>query len=203
MAERGITVTYETVRAWCERFGRDYAKRVRARRGQVGDTWHLDAVFVRIGGRLHYLWRAVDQDGSVLDILVQSRRSKKAAARFFRKLPRGLKCAPRVVVTDKLASYGTPCAELLPDTVHRWDKGLNNRAENSHLPTRQRERRMGGQVDSTCSALPLDIQHDFRSVQCWTPPAVSVQLSCGIGAGLRRMARSHRGSCDRMIRNQA
>jgi putative transposase len=91
-----------------------------------------------------YLWRAVDQDGSVLDILVQSRRNKKAAARFFRKLLRGLRYAPRVVVTDKLASYSTPCAELLPNAVHRCDKGLNNRAENSHQPTRERERRMRG-----------------------------------------------------------
>ena len=103
-----------------------------------------DEVFIKIGGRLQYLWRAVDQDGSVLDILVQSRRSKKAATRFFRKLLRGLKYAPRVVVTDKLASYNAPCAELLPYTVHRRDKGLNNRAENSHQPTRQRERRMRG-----------------------------------------------------------
>jgi putative transposase len=88
MAERGVTVTYETIRAWCERFGRDYAKRIRARREKLGDTRHLDEVFIKIGGRLQYLWRAVDQDGSVLDILVQSRRSKKAATRFFRKLLR-------------------------------------------------------------------------------------------------------------------
>jgi putative transposase len=144
MAERGVTVTYETIRAWCERFGRDYTKRIRARRGKLGDTWHLDEVFIKIGGRLQYLWRAVDQDGGVLDILVQSRRSKKAATRFFRKLLRGVRYAPRVVVTDKLASYSAPCAELLPYTVHRRDKGLNNRAENSHQPTRERERRMRG-----------------------------------------------------------
>ena len=88
MAERGVTVTYETIRAWCERFGRDYAKRIRARRGKLGDTWHLDEVFIKIGGRLQYLWRAVDQDGSVLDILVQPRRNKRAATRFFKKLLR-------------------------------------------------------------------------------------------------------------------
>jgi putative transposase len=115
MAERGVTVTYETIRAWRERFGRGYAKRIRARRGRLGDTWHLDEVFIRIGGRLQYLWRAVDQDGSVLDILVQSRRSKKAAARFFRKLLRGLRYAPRVVVTDKLASYSAPCTGATRD----------------------------------------------------------------------------------------
>ena len=144
MAERGVTVTYETIRAWCERFGRDYAKRIRARRGRLGDTWHMDEVFIKIGGRLQYLWRAVDQDGSVLDILVQSHRNKKAAARFFKKLLRRMKYAPRVVVTDKLASYRAPCAKFLPNSVHRRDKGLNNRAENSHQPTRERERRMRG-----------------------------------------------------------
>ena len=144
MAERGVTVTYETVRARCHKFGQDYAKHLRARRGQLGDTWHLDEVYLKIGGRLQYLWRAVDQDGSVLDILVQPHRDKKAAARFFKKLLRGLRYAPRVVVTDRLASYVAPCAELLPDTVHRRDKGLNNRAENSHQSTRERERRMRG-----------------------------------------------------------
>jgi putative transposase len=144
VAERGVTVTYESIRAWCYKFGRDYATRIRARRGQLGDTWHLDEVYLKIDGRLQYLWRAVDQDGSVLDILVQPRRDKKAAARFFKKLLRGSRYAPRVVVTDRLASYIAPCAALLPNTVHRRDKGLNNRAENSRQPTRERERRMRG-----------------------------------------------------------
>jgi putative transposase len=144
MAERGVTVTYESIRAWCYKFGRDYAKRIRARRGQLGDTWYLDEVYLKIDGRLQYLWRAVDQDGSVLDILVQPRRDKKAAARFFKRLLRGSRYVPRVVVTDKLASYVAPCAESLPNSVHRRDKGLNNRAENSHQSTRERERRMRG-----------------------------------------------------------
>ncbi len=144
MAERGVVVTYETIRTWCYKFGQDYAKRIRARCGQLGDTWHLDEVCLSIGGRLQYLWRAVDQDGSILDILVQPRRDKKAAARFFKKLLRRLRYAPRVVVTDRLASYSAPCAELLPNTAHRRDKGMNNRAENSHQSTRERERRMRG-----------------------------------------------------------
>jgi putative transposase len=144
MAERGVTVTYESIRAWCYKFGGDCAKRIRARRGQLGDTWHLDEIYLKIDGRLQYLWRAVDQDGSVLDILVQPHRDKKAAARFFKMLLRGSRYAPRVVVTDRLASYIAPCAELLPNTVHRRDKGLNNRAENSHQSTRERERRMRG-----------------------------------------------------------
>ena len=144
MAERGVTVTYESIRAWCYKFGQGYAKRIRARRGKLGDTWHLDEMYLKIDGRFQYLWRAVDQDGSVLDILVQPRRDKEAAARFFKKLLRGATHAPRVVVTDRLASYIAPCAELLPNTMHRRDKGLNNRAESSHQSTRERERRMRG-----------------------------------------------------------
>src|SRR5215471_4089241 len=144
MAERGVTVTYESIRAWCYKFGRDYAKRIRARRGKLSDTWYLDEMFLKIGGRFQYLWRAVDQDGSVLDILAQPHRDKEAAARFFKMLLRGAMYAPRVVVTDRLASYNTPCAELLPNAIHRRYKGLNNRAESSHQSTRERERRMRG-----------------------------------------------------------
>jgi len=105
MMERGIVVTYETIRQWCRTFGQTYANGLRRRRPRPGDTWHLDEVFVKIGGKTHYLWRAVDQDGTVLDILVTSRRDAKAATRFFRKLLRGLRSVPRVLVTDKLASY--------------------------------------------------------------------------------------------------
>ncbi len=111
-------------------------------RPQPGDKWHLDEVFVQINGQQHYLWRAVDQDGQVLDILVQARRDKRAAVRFLRKLLKGLAYVPRVVVTDKLASYGAALREVLPNVEHRRHKGLNNRAENSHQPTRERERRM-------------------------------------------------------------
>jgi putative transposase len=119
MAQRGVVVTYESIRAWCEKFGRDYAKRNRARRGKLGDIWHLDEVFLKIGGRMQYQWRAVDQDGSVLDILVQLRRSKKAALRFFRKLLRCARYAPRVVVTDKLASYVAPCGIVRLNSIRR------------------------------------------------------------------------------------
>jgi len=141
MAQRGVIVTYETTRSWCERFGRDYAKRIRARSGELGNTWHLDEVFIKIGGRLHYLWRAVDQAGSVLDILIQSKRSKKASTPFRRLLPR-LTYAARAVVTDKLASYRAVCAELLPNALHLRGKALSNRGENSRLPMRERERRV-------------------------------------------------------------
>jgi putative transposase len=108
-----------------------------------GDKWHLDEVFLTIHGQRHYLWRAVDQDGHILDILVQRRRNKKAAKRFFRKLLKGLTYVPRVVITDKLKSYGAALREILPSVEHRQHRYLNNRAENSHQPTRQRERRMG------------------------------------------------------------
>ena len=107
-----------------------------------GDKWHLDEVFIKINGKTHYLWRAVDQDGTVLDILVTSRRDAKAATRFFRKLLTGLEYVPRVLVTDKLASYGVAHRRLMPGVEHRRSKYLNNRAENSHQPTRQRERAM-------------------------------------------------------------
>ena len=144
MTKRGVVMTYETVRAWSEAFRRHYAKRIRAGRGRLGDTWHLDEVYLRINGRMQYLWRAVDQDGSVLDILVQPRRNERAARRFLSALLTTAGYAPRVVITDKLLSYTRPCAELLPGAKHCRAKGLNNRAENSHQPTRERERRMRG-----------------------------------------------------------
>ncbi len=142
MTARGIAVTYETIRQWCQKFGQVYANELRRCRSQPGDKWHLDEVFLTINGQRHYLWRAVDQDGTVLDILVQSRRDKRAAKRFFRKLLKGLQYAPRVIITDKLASYGAAKKEILPGVEHRQHKGLNNRAENSHQPTRLRERVM-------------------------------------------------------------
>src|SRR3954463_6316872 len=142
LAERGAIVTYETIRQWCRKFGQAYANTLRRRRPQPGDKWHLDEVFISINGVQHYLWRAVDQDGNVLDILVQPRRDKAAAVKFLRKLLKGLAYVPRVVITDKLASYGAALREVLPSVEHRRHKGLNNRAENSHQPTRERERRM-------------------------------------------------------------
>jgi putative transposase len=143
LAERGVIVTYETVRQWCQKFGRAYANGLRRRRPRPGDKWDLDEVFISINGMRHYLWRAVDQDGTVLDILVQARRDKRAAIKFLRKLLKRLRYVPRVLVTDKLASYGAAQRDVLPSIEHRQHKRLNNRAENSHQPTRQRERRMG------------------------------------------------------------
>jgi putative transposase len=142
LAERGVVVSYETVRRWCKKFGQTFANRLRRRRPRPGDKWHMDEVFIRIRGVQHYLWRAVDQDGVVLDILVQPRRDGPAAKRFFRRLLKGLDYVPRVIVTDKLQSYGVARRELLPQVEHRQSHYLNNRAENSHRPTRRRERHM-------------------------------------------------------------
>ncbi|MFH8516791.1 IS6 family transposase [Streptomyces gelaticus] len=144
MLERGVIVSYETIRRWCLKFGQQYANSLRRRRPRPGDKWHLDEVFVKINGEQKYLWRAVDQDGMVLDILVQNRRDKTAARRFFRRLVKTTRTVPRVVVTDKLRSYGAAHREVMPSVEHRSHKGLNNRAENSHQPTRQRERAMKG-----------------------------------------------------------
>jgi putative transposase len=142
MAERGVLVTYETIHQWCRKFGQTYATGLRRRRARPGDKWHLDEVFIKISGVTHYLWRAVDQHGAVLDILVTSRREAKAATRFFRTLLKKLEYVPRVLVTDKLRSYGVAHRRLMASVVHRRSKYLNNRAENSHQPTRQRERAM-------------------------------------------------------------
>ena len=144
MAERGVTVSYETIREWSQKFGGTYAKRMRSKRHHLGDRWHLDEVFLTINGKLQYLWRAVDQDGDVLDILVQARRNKKAAKKFFRKLLKGLQYVPRAIITDKLRSYAAAKAEVMPSVEHQQQGRLNNRAENSHQPTRERERRMRG-----------------------------------------------------------
>ena len=142
LAARGIVVSYESIHEWGLRFGRLFANTLKRRWSRPGDKWFMDEVFIRIRGKLHYLWRAVDQDGNVLDILVQSRRSAKAAKRFFRKLLRGLRYVPRVLVTDKLRSYAAAKREILPGVEHRQSRYLNNRAEVSHQPTRRRERQM-------------------------------------------------------------
>src|SRR3954470_19553449 len=141
LAERGVMVSHESIRAWSLRFGRAFANALEKRRPRPGDKWHLDEVFIRIGGQLRYLWRAVDQHGTLLDVLVQGRRGAKAAERFFRKLLKGLRYVPRVIVTDKLKSYAAAKRKILPSVEHRQSRHLNNRAEVSHQPTR-RERQM-------------------------------------------------------------
>jgi putative transposase len=140
LAARGIIVSDETVRQWALKFGQDFANQIRRRLPGAGDKWHLDEVAIKIAGKTQWLWRAVDQHGIVLDVLVQSRRDAKAAKRLLRKLLKRQGRAPRVMITDKLASYAAAKKDLLPSLEHRRHKGLNNRAENSHQPTRRRER---------------------------------------------------------------
>ena len=142
LAQRGIVVSYETIRQWCEKFGPDYAARLKRRQSRLGDTWYLDEVFVTIRGERLYLWRAVDQDGDLIDLLVQRRRNRRAAERFFRKLLKGQCCEPRRLVTDKLGSYAAAHRVVMPSVIHDTSQYANNRAEVSHQPTRRRERQM-------------------------------------------------------------
>ncbi len=142
LAERGIAVSYESIRLWCIKFGSKYAKRLRRRHQGYGDTFFIDEVFVKIQGKQHYLWRAVDQDGEVVDVFLQERRDGTAAKRFFKRLLRASGNEPRRIVTDKLRSYGVAHRELIPDTIHDTAQYANNRAELSHQPTRVRERGM-------------------------------------------------------------
>src|SRR5712692_9357842 len=142
LAQRGITVSYEAIRQWCRRFGPEYARTLRRRQGRLGDTWHVGELFVNIHGRQQYLWRAVDQDGDVIDLLVQPRRDRRAAERVFRKLLKGQGRAPQCLITDKLRSDSAAHRIVMPSVVHRTRQYENNRADVSHQPTRERERQM-------------------------------------------------------------
>ena len=158
LAQRGVTVTYETIRRWCHTFGPDYARTLRRRRGRMGDTWYLDELFVTIQGQRQYLWRAVDQDGDVIDILVQSRRDCHAAARFFRKLSKGQGRGPLRLITDKLRGYAAAHRTVMPSVIHSTRQYENNRAEVSHQPTRQRERQMRRFKSATHAQRFLSVQ---------------------------------------------
>jgi putative transposase len=142
LLERGILVSYETVRRWALKFGPCYARRLKRKAPSRHDMWHLDEIVITIAGRKHWLWRAVDQDGYVLDEIVQSRRDTKAAKRLLRRLLKMQRCPPRRMIIDKLGSYAAAHRQVMPRTEHRSHKGLNNRAENSHVPLRRRERAM-------------------------------------------------------------
>ena len=142
LAERGITVSYETIRLWCIKFGAKYARRLKRKHRGYGDTFYIDEVFVKISGKQHYLWRAVDQDGEVVDVYLQGKRDGVAAKRFFKRLLRSHGSEPRRIVTDKLRSYGVAHRELMPDVIHDTSQYANNRVEQSHEATRARERGM-------------------------------------------------------------
>src|SRR3954465_7682089 len=144
LAERGLDVTYETVRRWVLKFGPMYARNLRRLSPRPADRWHLDEMVVSIQGRRMYLWRAVDSEGEVLDLLVQPRRDKAAALRLLRKLIKKQGFAPAVLVTDKLRSYAAAHRELGLHAHHEQGLRKNNRAENSHQPERRRERKQQG-----------------------------------------------------------
>jgi transposase-like protein len=174
MLERGIVVSHETIRRWCGKFGQIYANALRRRQPQPRDKWHLDEVFIKINGRLQYLWRAVDQDGHVLDILVQNRRDKAAARRFFRRLLKKTRTVPRVIITDKLRSYGAAHREVMPSVEHRSHKGLNNkggeqppaneaaRTGDEKLPLRGRSPAVSVRVQRHLTSLPAPPPSDAR-----------------------------------------
>ena len=142
LAERGITVSCEAIRLWCIKFGAIYTRRLKRKHRGYGDTFYIDEVFVKINGKQHYLWRAVDQDGEVVDVFLQIKRDGAAAKRFFKRLLRSHGGEPRKIVTDKLRSYGVAHRDLIPDTIHSTKQYENNRAEQSHEATRVRERGM-------------------------------------------------------------
>ena len=142
LAERGITVSREAIRLWCIKFGAIYTRRLKRKHRGFGDTFYIDEVFVKISGKQHYLWRAVDQDGEVVDVYLQAKRDGAAAKRFFRRLLRSCGGEPRKIVTDKLRSYGVAHRELIPEAIHSTNQYENNRAEQSHEATRVRERGM-------------------------------------------------------------
>ncbi len=163
MLYRGIEVTYETIRDWNDKFASHLAKRIRYHRPQASHKWHLDEMRVKIKGEVHWLWRAVDEEGQVLDILMQKRRDTKAAKRFFRKIIKKVGFTPKVVVTDKLKSYQAAMRQLGLKANHRQHKGLNNRAELSHQWTRLREKKMrrfksAGQAQKFLSAAEVSYQ---------------------------------------------
>ncbi|EIM24349.1 transposase [Microvirga lotononidis] len=183
LAARGVVVSNETIREWGLRFGHTYANSLKRRGPKPGDKWFLDEVFIRIRGKLRYLWRAVDQHGSVLDVLVQGRRHTTAAKRFFRKLLKGLCYVPRVLVTDKLRSYGAAKREILLSIEHRQSRNLNNRCEVSHQPARRRERHM--RQFKSC-------RHAQRFLATHTPIHNNFQLRYHrLSAGEYRAARDH------------
>ncbi|MDG2412616.1 MAG: IS6 family transposase [Halioglobus sp.] len=136
--ERGITVSREAICLWCIKFGAIYARRLKRKNRGYGDTFYIDEVFVKINGKQHYLWRAMDQDGDVVDVFLQAKRDGSAAKRFFRRVLRRHGAEPRKIVSDKLRSYGVAHRELIPEAIHSTKQYENNRAKQSHKATRVR-----------------------------------------------------------------
>lgn len=179
--ERGIVVSYETIRRWGRKFGAAYARQLRRKKPSQQDIWYLDEVAISIGGRKHWLWRAVDQDGYVLDEIVQARRDTKAAKRLLVRVLKKQGLSPKRIVSDKLRSYGAARRDVMPGVEHRSHKGLNNRAENSHVPLRKRERMIRASVPSAaCNVLSRSSQQSeisscrhIRNAQPWPPTFIA------------------------------
>ncbi|EAQ24898.1 IS6 family transposase [Roseovarius sp. 217] len=169
MLERGIDVSYETIRRWTVKFGPLIARTLRRRQPRPGDVWCLDEVVVKIAGRSFWLWRAVDQHGVVLEEILQPKRDKRAAKRLLVKLIKRWGFVPKRIITDKLRSYGAAKREVAPGLDHWSHKGLNNRAENNHLPFRKRERVMQGFRSPGALQRFVSIQSATRN--CFSVPA--------------------------------
>ena len=145
LLDRCISVTYETIRQWVKKWGTLYAQSIRKKRGcTFRDKWHIDEMRVKIKGCVFWLWRLVDTDGEEIDVLLQKRRNAKSAIRFLKRSLKITGNLPRVIITDKLRSYGKAHRVLMKSTEHRSHKRLNNRVENAHQPTREKERQMRG-----------------------------------------------------------
>jgi putative transposase len=193
MLERGVVVSHETVRQWCAKFGQGYANQLRRRRPRPGDKWHVDEVFIRISGQHHYLWRAVDQDGNVLDVLVQSRRNAVAAKKFFRRLLKGLQYVPRVLVTDKLGSYQVAHRELLSSAEHRRSRYLKQ--PRRELPSAHATTRAGDETVRFApagAAVPLGVQRHHTALPAAATPAHRIRMATRDDRPIRRMERDHR-----------
>ncbi len=192
LAERGVLVTYETVRQWCRAFGPPYANALRRRRPQPGDTWPPGEVFIGSNGQMHHRWRAVDQDGTVLAILVQAWRDKRAATRFSRTVLTGRRDVPRAVSTDKRARYDAAKRDILPGVAHRRHTGLNNRAEHARQPTRARAADAAVRVTGARPALPRRVWPDRGPLPPAPPPSACPRLPPDARPTLRHLASGHR-----------
>ena len=194
LAERGIAVSYETVRRWVNHFGPMIAAHLRKRRPKPHATWHLDEVYLKIDGRMVYLWRAVDAEGEVLDVLVQSKRNKHAALKLMRKLLKKYAFAPERLVTDDLRSYGAAARDLGVEHLHERGRWKNNRAENSHQPTRRRERKMQRFKSARlCAEIPVSPRRRLQHFQRPTPSHVSSITPRATRCGDEHVARGRRG----------
>jgi putative transposase len=195
LAERGLIVSHESIRQWCDTFGPTFAAGLRKRRARPGDKWHCDEMLLKINGKRYWLWRAVDQEGIVLDMLVQERRDQAAAEAFLRRVLASCEgTAPRVIVTDKLASYVPAIKRVLPIAEHRRHKGVNNRAENSHLPVRKRERTLQRfKSKGACAALPGTVQRSGEWLSSATTSALCQRVSAGPSRAIPPLARGDPG----------